>query len=155
MGEMNRREFFAGLGGIFAAAVLVKPKRATFAYKEPLVYYGKFIEELRPPNVFEQVRLVSVSIVSTPTNMEFRLEGATSHDGPWSPIEMFPPPRFVRGAFINREPVSISYGFQPALEAGGQDEEEEGVVERSAEEEGVVEEAASSSRHSSSLGSAD
>ena len=119
---MNRRQFLVGLGGVFAAAVLVKPALPAFA--EAYLHDFKFIHPPRNWNAQESIRVLNVIVVNEPTSLlHCRLEMSASPDGPWDPIVISPPPRFVRAAYANGEPLAISYGARAELEAGGQDEE--------------------------------
>lgn len=131
---IDRRQFFAALGGVFAAAVLLDPGRryarltAIGTNREPILLGEVFAAPARC-----RLRL---SVWSPQNSFEFRLEGAVSNDGPWSPVEMLSSPRFVRVAFVDGERAAIG----PVLEAGGEYEEERSVKEEVLREEGAYQE---------------
>ncbi len=129
MPSPTRRQFMVALGGIFAATVLPKrPLWKTVPDDRFPVFYGEFTKPADYPvfHDLQPMKVLEVSIVSGPTNCRCTLQGSATPDGPWEPIEMFPPPRYVRAAYVDGEPLAISYRMDgEVLEAGGQDEEEE------------------------------
>ena len=112
---IDRRRFLAALGGLFAA-VFVKPTgriKAVGTNPEPILLSEVFAAPARGR--------LHLSVWSPQNSFTFRLEGAVSPDGPWSPIEVLSSPRFVRAAFVDGERAASG----PVLEAGGEYEEED------------------------------
>ena len=134
---MNRREFLAQMGGVFAAAALCPMPHG---YDPKILDWKElsvgFVSEppTAKPWTFREVKLMNISVVGAPTNFECRLEQAVSPDGPWEPVSGLPAGlRHVRAVYVNGESM-------PILRAGGYDEEEEGHEEEGPDERSEEEE---------------